>query len=262
MDMETVIITGLVLFGVLLLSFFIRLSEGFIGFRKRKYPLRAAHIDFLKGSFPFYQSLNEKDQKRFQERLVRFLNRKRIRFQGKMANTEVIELLIGATAVSLSWGLDRYWYPSVKRIVVYPDSYFSKSNQKRHYGEFNPKLKTLVLSRKKLLEGFADGFDNKNLAYHELAHALVFSMLRGRSYESRRFTVGLRAIQLRFANPDFREKMRRTEYFRAYGESNIHEFFAVSVENYVETPGFFNKEFPKMYAILKTMLKHEFIELC
>jgi Mlc titration factor MtfA (ptsG expression regulator) len=52
--------------------------------------------------------------------------------------------------------------------------------------------------------------------------------------------------------------LENSDYFREYGHTNMHEFFAVATENYVETPQRFKKEFPVLYNLMGKMLKFDF----
>ena len=63
-----------------------------------------------------------------------------------------------------------------------------------------------------------------------------------------------------FESTDFINKITTSDYFRTYSRTNMHEFFAVATENYVETPEQFYKEFPELYKIMGAMLNFDFHE--
>ncbi|MFZ6013111.1 MAG: zinc-dependent peptidase [Bacteroidota bacterium] len=46
-------------------------------------------------------------------------------------------------------------------------------------------------------------------------------------------------------------------FFRPYACTNVHEFFAVSVENFFERPAQFKNELPELYDILTQLLKQD-----
>ena len=62
-------------------------------------------------------------------------------------------------------------------------------------------------------------------------------------------------------NSEFNKKWEKTGYFRDYGRTNVHEFFAVAVESYVETPKDFEVQFPKLFQIVRSMLNLGFYKL-
>jgi hypothetical protein len=150
---------------------------------------------------------------------------------------------------------------SIKRIIIYPTQYYSRITKQDHYGEYNPGLRTIVFSADHLLEGFRIPNDNINLAVHEFAHAISFNVANKLYIRSYVFLIGMQKMKRLFSNSDFVIKMDRTNYFRSYGKTNIHEFFAVSVENFVETPDEFEHHFPKLYIIIRRMLNFGFYRI-
>ena len=158
----------------------------------------------------------------------------------------------------LTLGMSDFMRLSIQKILVYPTEYYSRLTRQKHYGEYNLGLKTLVFSAEQLIQGFIIPNDNINLAVHEFAHALSFNVknkLYSRSYI---FIIGMRKIKRLFSNPDFISKIDSTAYFRSYGKTNVHEFFAVSVENFVETPQEFKRQFPELFEIIRRMLNFGF----
>ena len=206
----------------------------------------------------FFKDLADPQKQRFKKRVVRFRYRKKIIFHNKVTDRDKIVLLLSATAVMLTLGMADFMILSIQKILVYPSEYYSRLTKKKHYGEYNPRLKTLVFSADHLMQGFKIPNDNINLAVHEFAHALSFNVknkLYSRSYI---FIIGMRKIRRLFSDPEFISKMDRTAYFRSYGKTNVHEFFAVSVENFVETPQEFKRQFPELFEIIRRMLNFGF----
>jgi MtfA peptidase len=46
-------------------------------------------------------------------------------------------------------------------------------------------------------------------------------------------------------------------FFRAYGYTNLAEFFAVATENFFERPNEFKKAVPELYAALAKVFKQD-----
>ena len=210
---------------------------------------------------PFYNQLSASKKQRFKKRVVRFRDRKRIDFHEEVIERHKITLLLSATAVMLTLGMADFLILSIKRIIVYPTQYYSRITKKDHYGEYNPGLKTIVFSADHLLEGFRIPNDNRNLAVHEFAHAISFNVANKLYIRSYVFLIGLQKIKRLFTNGEFNQKMKESGYFRAYGKTNVHEFFAVAVENFVETPAAFEHQFPRLYIIIKRMLNFGFYRM-
>ncbi|MEJ1222966.1 zinc-dependent peptidase [Sediminicola sp. 1XM1-17] len=209
-------------------------------------------------NFPVYNKFSTLQKQKFELRLLRFRSRKQFVFHGLVPHQEEMVLLICATAIMLTMGVKDYMISSIHRIIIYPSHYFSRINRQSHIGEYNPGLKTLVLSAEHFRAGFESMDDNLNLGFHEFAHAISFNALSKRNREAQIFTLGLKKIQQLHLDNHFLTQMENTAYFREYGMENIHEFFAVAVENYVETPATFQKEFPVLYQIIGRMLNFDY----
>ena len=55
-----------------------------------------------------------------------------------------------------------------------------------------------------------------------------------------------------------RKKLISSRYFREYAYTNQYEFFAVLLENFIETPLEFKTQFPELYRHMKQMLNFKF----
>lgn len=221
-------------------------------------PLTLSEKKVLLNNFPVYKKLSARQKQKFEYRILRFRKDKQFIFHGMIPRQEDMALLLSATATILTLGLKNYKIPAIQRLIIYPDYYFSKINRQHHIGEFNPGLKTIVFSAEHVKQGFEIPNDNKNLGVHEFAHALSFNAVLERTYENRNFRKQMEQLSLLHGSLSFQNKLNKSSYFRNYGKTNIHEFFAVVVENYVETPDEFNLQFPEVYAIVKKMLNFDF----
>lgn len=228
---------------------------------KRIPPLTVQEESLIASHLPFFRQLSTSKKRRFKKRVVRFRDRKKIDFHKEVTERHKITLLLSATAVMLTLGMADFLILSIRRIIVYPRQYYSRITKKGHYGEYNPGLKTIVFSADHLLEGFRIPNDNINLAVHEFAHAISFNVANKLNTRSYVFLLGMRKIKRLFSDTDFNARMESFEYFRSYGKTNIHEFFAVCVENFVETPAEYENQFPKLYAIIKRMLNFGFYRM-
>lgn len=226
-------------------------------------PLSKSEQKVLAQNFPIYGRFPEKYKQKCNERIVWFRSRKKFVFYGDTARQEELKLVLSGAMVFITLGLRNYrMMRSLLRVIVYPSQYYSRIKRRHHLGEYNPHFKTIIFSADRIWEGFAISDDNINLAIHEFAHALTFEMLKKSSWEARRFRVGIRKIRQLFENEGFRKKLISTQYFRAYGMTDLQEFFSVAVENYFETPSVFHNEFPELFDILQRMLNFDYEISC
>jgi Mlc titration factor MtfA (ptsG expression regulator) len=157
--------------------------------------------------------------------------------------------------VQLTFGLRRFSLPRFKKIILYPEEFYSRF--------FGTKLKGLTtgagfvtLSWKHTLEGFQDSTDNLNLALHEFAHALHIDLLLRESDDvkiSKAFDKYGEQIRAHFK----RLKPSGQEYLRDYGFSNKQEFFAVCVEHFFESPQEFQSNLSMLYTYFCKMLNQD-----
>lgn len=213
----------------------------------------------LQNQFSFYKKLNKKDKKHFEHRVASFIRDKH--FIGRDTDiTEEMKVLISATAVMLTFGFRDFYIGLISKIVVYPDKFYSNINKAYHKGEFNPKLKTLVLSWKDFKEGFDIDNDNLNLGIHEFTHAIHLNSMKERDVSSTIFSDSFKELsKLLSTNNSLRDELVESEYFRDYAYTNQFEFLAVAIENFVETPKDFKAQFPEVYNKVKQMLNFNFL---
>lgn len=221
-------------------------------------PLSISEKKIILNNFPVYKKLSKRQKQKFEYRLLRFRNDKQFVFHGLIPRQEDMALLLSATATILTLGLKSYKIPAIKRLIIYPNQYFSKINRQNHIGEYNPGLKTIVFSAEHVKQGFEIPNDNKNLGVHEFAHALSFNAVLERTFENRSFRKNMEQLNSIYDSQLFQQKIEHSSYFRNYSKTNIQEFFAVVIENYVETPIEFKQQFPELYLLVRKMLNFDF----
>jgi MtfA peptidase len=203
----------------------------------------------------YYNCLEPKLQKRFVYRAFSLINR--FRFIGRQGFqvTEQVKLLVVSAMVQLTFGFKRYSLGRFKTVFVYPDSYLNPFTGKIHDGEVHPRG-LIVLSWKKLVRGFADPNDRINLGLHELAHALMHTILSSNDHEKGLNEYLEKVIKL--SKEDI-EKINNgsSHIFRSYAGSNVDEFFAVAIEHFFEDPKEFSASLPDLYRKLTQLLKQD-----
>ena len=217
--------------------------------------LNAPQKAILQNHFLFYKNLSDKEKKYFEHRVSSFVKDKDFIAREGHRITDEMKVLISATAVMLSFGFRDFYIGVISKIVVYPNKFYSNTNKAYHRGEFNPKLKALVLSWEDFKAGYNDANDNLNLGIHEFTHAIHINSMKERDVSSTIFSDTFKELtKLLSINETLRNKLMASDYFRKYAFTNQFEFVAVIIENFIETPQEFKSQFPKIYAKVKQML--------
>lgn len=213
----------------------------------------------LKKHFNFYNKLDPKYKLYFEHRVASFIKDKDFIGRDGCLITDEVKVMISATAVMLTFGFRDYYIGIISKIVIYPKAFFSNTNQALHKGEFNPKLKTLVLSWEDFKIGLDIENDNLNLGIHELTHAIHINSMKERDISSTIFSDSFKELtQLMAEKPELRQKLVTSNYFRKYAFTNQFEFLAVIMETFIETPREFQTYFPEVYSKTKQMLNFNF----
>tara|TARA_R110002049_G_scaffold9962_2_gene49651 strand:- start:12908 stop:13759 length:852 start_codon:yes stop_codon:yes gene_type:complete len=221
--------------------------------------LNSEQKGYLKNHFTFYNKLTLKQKKYFEHRVASFIVDKDFISRDGIVVTEKMKVLISATGIMLTFGFRDFYIGLISKIIVYPTPFFSRSTNNYHKGEFNPKLKTLVLSWEDFRLGFENSHDNINLGIHEFTHAIHLNSIKERDISSTLFSDFFKELtDLLTYQEALRLKLLDSEYFRTYGYTNQFEFLAVIVENFIETPIEFRSQFPEVYSKVKQMLNFNF----
>jgi hypothetical protein len=197
----------------------------------------------------------------FEERVFHFIQEKEFIPRNFREVTSEMKILIAATAVQITFGLPEITLRHFKRIIIYPDTYYSTLTGKYHKGEVNPGVQSIVLSWKSFVEGFQHPDDSLNLGLHEMAHALEVENL----IENGESNFLSTAILERWRNciePVMEEiKSGKNTFFRVYATQNEQEFFAVAAENFFERPEAFRRQYPGLYDTLAALLNQNPLKL-
>jgi MtfA peptidase len=218
--------------------------------------LQRVYKPYLKQFFPFYNRLNDKDQLLFENRVQKFINLKEFIPRGGLAKvTPMMKVFIAGSAIQLTFGYPSIYFRHFRRILIYPDDYYSRITQRYHKGEVN-RGGIIVVSWSNLRQGFEDHTDGKHLGLHEMAHALrLINVISNNEY-------GLynRKVMKEF-DAEAHKEMEKiaagngSSIFRSYGAVHIEEFFAVAVEMFFEMPEQFRNYNELLYNLMAKVLK-------
>ena len=228
----------------------------FVHFYPTVKALDANQSYILNKKFHYYNSLSDKKKKYFEHRVATFIEKYEFIGKEDFIITDEVQVLIASTSVMLSFGLRNYLFTNFDKIVVYPTQYYSNINEAYHKGEFNPRMKAVVFSWKHFCEGYEVNNDNLNLGIHEFTHVVHHHSLYSQDASSLTFKKHYERVLTVIENPQARQKLIESEYFRVYAFTNSFEFVSVAIEHYFETPNQFKQEFPVLFKHVSRMLNH------
>lgn len=206
---------------------------------------------------PYYRNLPPAEQERFLRRTVVFMTTKRFEYI-ELVPEERMPLLISATAVQLTFGLEHYLMEHFEKIYVMRHDYHYGLNSVPFQGHVSHD--GIYLSWSNFLKGYDNYQDGDNVGLHEMAHALAyvnFNVSNGRDdgFHNRfiRFSKIGHAV---FANMQFDHS---GGFLGRYAATRYEEFWAVCVENFFERPTSFKIQLPELYAAMCMLLNQDIL---
>jgi len=208
--------------------------------------------EILIKKFPYYVNLSELNKEHFLKRLVIFIQSKKMVPCEMPEVTLEMRVLISATAIQLTFGLDNSALSNVKGFRIYPDIYYSKLMNTRFKGHFAPNG-VITLAYNYFMSTLEE-INGINLGLHEMAHALHFTYIK-QHHTKYLYTDIIASWYQRVKNQPV-DELHPAESFllREYCKTNDKEFFAVCVENFFERPQQFREVMPQLYKCLCMML--------
>ena len=214
----------------------------------------------LEERFPYYQYLDQFSKRRFEARVQAFIDSKVFVARGYTHVSNRMKALIAGAAVQLTFGFEQITFKHFKKILIYPDDYYSKITRQYHQGEVNMRG-FIVLSWRNFVLDYENQTDGKNLGLHEMAHALRLE----NAISNREFGFINERIVKTFdllAKEEIQGmKLSGSSFFRDYATTNLHEFFSIAVENFFERPLEFREYNIELYNCLCKLLKQDMAAL-
>ncbi|MFD2909987.1 zinc-dependent peptidase [Flavobacterium ardleyense] len=209
----------------------------------------------LVANFHFYNELKPKYKRYFEHRVYKFIFN--YEFVGSdFTVTEEMKITIGGTYTMLTFGMRHYLNPMFKKILLFPDIYYSEQTQNYHKGEFNPRLEAIIFSWKHFEEGIEVANDNLNLGLHEFTHAFHIHSLKSEETSAVLFNESLQNLFRVVSHPQMKEKLVASGFLRDYAYENQFEFVAVLLEYFFESPQEFKTQFPSIFLKVKQMINY------
>ena len=240
--------------------------------RIRARPFPAAWRDILKRRVPYVRALPADLQLQLKQLIQVFLAEKAFIGCDGLEITDEIRVTIAAQACLLILNRPRDYYPGLRQILVYPDSFVVQRGHTDPTGVTHEGRQVLageswadgqvILSWHDTLTGAATPDDGQNVVIHEFAHQLDQEtgsangapILARRAHYARWSEVlgtEFRKLQARASRYRFEhDGESEPSLFSDYGATDPAEFFAVISEVFFEQPERMASEHPALYREL------------
>lgn len=205
--------------------------------------------------FPYFVKLDAQQKVKFLSRLNDFLQQKSFVIHDKSGFREM-PILLSATAVMLSFGLDLYTLPFYHFIHIFPAEFIGVVPTLRVLSG-NVSGNNIHISWKHFLQGFQLPDDGQNVGLHEMAHAYYYQFLETGMKSDSRFTDHFPAFSTAGKIVFEKEKQSNTRFYSAYALTNFNEFWAESVEQFFERSVLLKKNYPELYTTMVALLNQD-----
>jgi Mlc titration factor MtfA (ptsG expression regulator) len=255
--MEIVVIISLVL-GVLLLNRPVTLLAQRLYNRhqfKRFIGRETFYHSVVSRHLTYYNRLGLDEQRKFLFRTYLFQHSKTFRYIEVEQSAEM-PILVSAVAAQLTFGLEKFKLNYFDDIFILRDDY--------HYGFYSRPFMGHVdqtgiyLSWDNFMKGISNQTPNCNVGLHEMAHALAYVNFITQTEEDKHFKKEFPNFS-KVARPIFTSMQQggAKNLLGDYAATNYHEFWAVAVEIFFESPVQFRHELPELYEAMACVLNQD-----
>jgi len=213
------------------------------------------NYSFIIGSlFTYFNDLSDEKKLKFVKRVHHFRSSKKFHFVG-LESSEDAAILVSSSAVQVTFGLKNYQLSHFRDIYILADAYHMDSDEELYIGHVAPE--GIYLSWKHFLYGYSHKNDNINVAVHEMAHALLYNNFFAQYGIDSHFRMNYEKFSSS-TGPILADAItNRRSYLRNYAFSNLHEFWAVSVEAFFENPKGLKDNMSDLYDALCRVLNQD-----
>ncbi|MBC7948831.1 MAG: zinc-dependent peptidase [Chitinophagaceae bacterium] len=214
------------------------------------------NYSFIIGSvFSYFNDLPPESKLKFVKRVYQFKANKKFHYIG-LENNDDTAILVSASAIQVTFGLKNYMMSYFRDIYVLADAYHMDNDEELYIGHVAPD--GIYLSLKHFLYGYSTKTkDNVNVAVHEMAHALVYNNFFAQYGVDSHFRLNYEKFSSSTGAILADVITNRRSYLRSYAFSNLHEFWAVSVEAFFVNPAGLRLNMPELYEVLVRVLNQD-----
>ena len=213
--------------------------------------------EILNRRFPYFKNLSVAEKIRFLNRHKKFMTQKVFRINDKSGFKEM-PILISATAIQLSFGLQEFTLPYYKNINIFPQEFLGIEPHIR-FLEGNVSGNAINISWKHFLQGYENVENGQNVGLHEMAHAYYCQNMVCKADRDNKFTNAYSSFDMLSSTIFKNEQLLTEKLYSDYGLRNLQEFWAESVEIFFERPSAMNQQYPELYAAISFLLNQKTI---
>jgi len=229
--------------------------------RKQPFPTPWEHV--LERKVPYFQTLDESEQKRFREEVCIFLNEKRITGI-KTSVDDTVRVLVAASAIIPIFGFPGWEWDQISEVLIYPTT-FNEQYEIGHVGDRDvlgmvgrgAMNRMMILSKPELLQGFRAAQDRKNVGIHEFSHLLDKTDGAVDGVPSIGLPQSAVTPWLKLIHQEMENIQSGHSDINPYGLKNEAEFFAVVSEYFFENPDKMIRKHPELYAMLEQIFQQD-----
>jgi Mlc titration factor MtfA (ptsG expression regulator) len=210
-------------------------------------PLNQERVDILNKSFPYYQKLSSRNQRRFRNRVHHFLINKKIE-STEYDVTEEMRVLIAGTAIQILFGLEPYYlsyFGNINLVVDQIDNNFTTKKSPIHISWVD----------------FHEGHSFLTSGYNPGLRILsvAFKLEQGLNEISKHMFLSNRHYEFNMLYKREAEKYISSgkASYDDYSDVDRNEYFGVAVEYFFERPIHFQANQPAMYEALSRLLQQD-----
>ena len=223
---------------------------------------QAPWSEFLQGKVAFYRMLNQQDKKRFEQRILLFLQTTRVE-SGTLEVTDNDCLLVAASAVIPVWGFPKWHYFNLKTVYLFPGAF----NEQFECGKADSLITGMVgtgpmagkmgLSRPALYQGFENSRDKQNVGIHEFVHLIDMADGECDGYPERLKEFAFSIPWFELVAQKVADIDKRKSNIRDYATTNRAEFLAVASEYFFERPAMLQSKHPRLFDSLSSFYQQD-----
>ena len=167
-------------------------------------------------------------------------------------------ILISATAIQVSFGLEEFMLPYYKNINIFPQEFLGIEPHIR-FLEGNVSGNAINISWKHFLQGYENVENGQNVGLHEMAHAYYCQNMVCEDDRDNKFTNAYSSFDMLSSTIFKNERLSTEKLYSDYGLRNLQEFWAESVEIFFERPSAMNQQYPDLYNAISFLLNQKTI---
>ena len=231
-------------------------DNNFLVYRGKDLKFSAEEIaTILHKRFPYFNKLSAGEKIRFLQRHNKFMCQKVFRINDESGFKEM-PVLLSATAIQLSFGLEEYILPRYKNINIFPQEFLGTEPNIR-FLEGNVSGNSINISWKHYLQGYENIENGQNVGLHEMAHAYYCQNMVCKDERDMAFVRTYSNFDMQ-SNTVFKNELLSTQrLYSDYGLKNLQEFWAESVEIFFERPLAMKEQYPDLFTTMSLLLNQQ-----